>query len=121
MLFDTFSDKRDRLAAQSNSIDNMLNTIETYPILNDQVISVLQDTAQGYAQIEIGNFNADSGIVNVSAKAKDVEKINEYIKRLEEKEIFNSVKYSGYVMNQDGTWTINVICTFAEGVGRGDK
>ncbi|MBQ6231612.1 MAG: hypothetical protein IJJ74_10925 [Eubacterium sp.] len=121
MLFDTFSAKRDKLAAQSNSIDNMLNTIETYPVLSDEVINILQDTAKGYAQIEIGNFSADSGIVNVTAKAKDVEKINEYIKRLEEKEIFNSVKYSGYTMNQDGTWTINVICTFAEGVGRGDK
>ncbi len=121
MLFDTFSTKRDKLAAQSNSIDNMLNTIETYPVLNDEVINIIRETAQGYAEIEIGNFNADSGIVNVSAKAKDVEKINEYIKRLEEKEIFNSVKYSGYTMNQDNTWTINVICTFAEGVGRGDK
>ncbi|HCA20995.1 MAG TPA: hypothetical protein DEO87_01300, partial [Lachnospiraceae bacterium] len=121
MLFDTFSTKRDKLAAQSNSIDNMLNTIETYPVLNDEVINVIRETAQGYAEIEIGNFNADSGIVNVSAKAKDVEKINEYIKRLEEKEIFNSVKYSGYTMNQDNTWTINVICTFAEGVGRGEK
>ena len=121
MLFDTFSTKRDRLAAQSNSIDNMLNTIETYPILNDYVINVLQETAKGYATIEIGNFNADSGVVNVAAKAKDVEKINEYIKRLEEKDIFNSVKYSGYTMNSDGTWTINVTCTFAEGVGREDK
>lgn len=121
MLFDTFSVKRDKLAAQSNSIDNMLNTIETYPILNDEIIKILQETAKGYATIEIGNFNADSGVVNVAAKAKDVEKINEYIKRLEEKDIFNSVKYSGYTMNSDGTWTINVNCTFAEGVGRGEK
>ncbi|MCR4609757.1 MAG: hypothetical protein K5750_08715 [Eubacterium sp.] len=121
MLFDTFSEKRDRLAAQSNSIDNMLNTIDTYPVLSDDVIAVIRDTAKGYAEIEIGNFNAESGVVNVTAKAKDVEKINEYIKRLEERDIFNSVKYTGYSMNQDNTWTINVVCTFAQGVGRGDE
>ena len=33
-------------------------------------------------------------------------------------EIFNSVSYSGYNYNQDGTWSINVTCTFAESVGR---
>ena len=36
----------------------------------------------------------------------------------EESCIFNSVEYSGYNYNQDGTWSINVICTFAQSVGR---
>ena len=57
-------------------------------------------------------------MVNVTAKARDVDRINQYIYRLEEQEIFNSVKYTGYNYNQDGTWSINVTCTFAESVGR---
>lgn len=117
-LFDNLSVKRDALAAQANSIRNVLDTIETYPILNDEIIKVLEDTAQGYAKIEIGSFDAENGHVNVTATANDVEKINQYIDRLEEQEIFKEVTYSGYNMLQDGTWSINVKCIFAESVGR---
>ena len=118
LLFDSLSITRDRLSAEANSIQNVIDTIDTYPILDDNVIDILEKTATGYADIEIGSFDAESGIVNVAAKAKDVELINQYVYRLEEQDIFNSVKYSGYTMNDDGSWTINVLCTFAEGVGR---
>lgn len=117
-LFDAFSAKRDALSAQANSIDNMLNTINTYPVLTKEVEKILFDTAKGYAEIEIGSFDAENGLVNVTAKAYDVELINQYIYRLEEQDIFSSVKYSGYNYNQDGTWSINVTCMFAEAVGR---
>ena len=120
-LFDKFSEKRDALAARANSIDNMLNTIQTYPILTKDVEKILFDTAKGYAEIEIGSFDAENGLVNVTAKARDVELINQYIYRLQDQDIFSSVKYSGYTYNQDGTWSINVTCMFAEGVGREAK
>ena len=118
MMFDAVSLRRDELASRANSIENVLNTINTYPILTKDVEKILFDTAKGYADIEIGSFDADNGLVNVTAKAKDVERINQYIFRLQEQDIFNSVKYTGYNYNQDGTWSINVTCTFAEGVGR---
>ncbi|MCR4649234.1 MAG: hypothetical protein K5776_09170 [Lachnospiraceae bacterium] len=118
MMFDAVSEKRDRLASQSNSIENVVKTIYTYPVLTKDIEKVINDTAKGYADIEIGSFDAENGVVNVTAKARDVDRINQYIYRLEEQEIFNSVKYTGYNYNQDGTWSINVTCTFAESVGR---
>ena len=117
-MFDSFSKRRDTLASRANSIRNVLNTINTYPVLTPEVESVLYRTASGYADITIGSFDAENGLVNVTATAKDVELINQYIYRLQEQDIFNSVEYSGYNYNQDGTWSINVICTFAQSVGR---
>ncbi len=119
-MFDAVSARRDTLASRANSIKNVLDTINTYPVLTKDVEKILKDTAKGYADIEIGSFDAENGLVNVTAKAKDVEKINQYIFRLEEQDIFNSVKYTGYNYNQDGTWSINVTCTFAQSVGRED-
>ncbi len=118
LMFDAISSRRDTLASRSNSIKNVLDTINTYPVLTKKVEKILFDTAKGYADIEIGSFDAENGLVNVTAKAKDVEQINKYIYRLQDQQIFNSVKYTGYNYNQDGTWSINVTCTFAEGVGR---
>ncbi|MCR5849075.1 MAG: hypothetical protein K6G75_13300 [Lachnospiraceae bacterium] len=118
LMFDASSARRDTLASRANSIENVLNTIYTYPILTKKVEKILFDTAKGYADIEIGSFDAENGLVNVTASSKDVELINQYIYRLQDQEIFNSVKYTGYNYNQDGTWSINVTCTFAESVGR---
>ena len=118
MMFDAVASRRDMLASRANSIENILNTINTYPILTKDVEKILFETAKGYADIEIGSFDAENGLVNVTAKARDGERINQYIYRLQEQEIFNSVKYTGYNYNQDGTWSINVTCTFAESVGR---
>ena len=117
-MFDAFSERRDTLASRANSIRNVLNTINTYPVLTSEVESILYRTASGYADIKIGSFDADNGLVNVTATAKDVELINQYIYRLQEQDIFSSVQYSGYNYNQDGTWSINVTCTFAQSVGR---
>ena len=118
MMFDSVSQRRDTLASRANSIENVLDTINTYPILTKDIENILKETAKGYADIEIGSFDAENGLVNVTANATDVELINQYIFRLQERDIFNSVKYTGYNYNQDGTWSINVTCTFAEGVGR---
>ena len=118
MMFDSISQRRDTLASRANSIENVLDTINTYPILTKDVENILKETAKGYADIEIGSFDAENGLVNVTANATDVELIHQYIFRLQERDIFNSVKYTGYNYNQDGTWSINVTCTFAEGVGR---
>ena len=120
LMFDMVSQRRDALASRANSIKNVLDTINTYPVLTKDVEKILKDTAKGYADIEIGSFDAQNGLVNVTAEARDVERINQYIFRLEEQEIFNSVKYTGYTYNQDGRWSINVTCTFAESVGRED-
>ncbi len=117
-MFDAFSARRDTLASRANSIRNVLNTIDTYPVFTREVERLLQKTASGYADITIGSFDAENGLVNVTARATDVEMINQYIYRLQEQEIFSSVRYSGYTYNQDGTWSINVTCTFAESVGR---
>ncbi|MBP3296498.1 MAG: hypothetical protein J6M27_07940, partial [Lachnospiraceae bacterium] len=66
--------------------------------------------------VVIDSYSAESGILEVVATAEDVEKINRFIARLLAMDIFELVDYTGYTQNEgDGTWSIHVVCTLAEG------
>ncbi|MBQ8596929.1 MAG: hypothetical protein IJ409_03985 [Lachnospiraceae bacterium] len=91
----------------------------SYPTLNTSVKDVLESCAGGEVNLEIKNFNRDTGVLSLEASAKDVRNINGFIAKLQEQEIFESVEYSGYtlVKGQD-FYNIHVVCAMAESAGR---
>ena len=119
MFYDMEAERRDNLAGKYNSINSVVETIESYPVCNDRVIAVLQNTAAGYADIEISSFDADAGKVSFTAKSGNVNDIYKYIDRLFEEEIFNNVEHTGYTYeSSNDTYLIHVDCTLAESAGR---
>ena len=101
------------------SMQNIGHYIETYPVFTSEVIAKLEDSADGYAEIEISSFDAESGIIRFTVSAEEVEDINQYIAKLMEMDLFNSVDYTGYSYNDsEGLWDVHVSCILAEGVGR---
>ncbi len=119
--YQTASEKYDTLTSQYNSISTVKESLETYPVGSEDIIKVLNDTAKGYADIEIESFDADAGIMTVQAKAPKVKDVNRYIARLKKAKIFHTVSYTGYTKMDDGTWEIHVYCTLAESAGRKEK
>ena len=71
--------------------------------------------------MEVRSFNRDSGILTVSASAGNVQEVSDFVERLQQQEIFESVEYSGYtlVSGQD-TYNIHVVCALSAGAGRGE-
>ena len=119
MLYDMEASKRDSLSAKYNSVNSVVETIESYPICNDKIIEILQKTATGYAEIEITSFDAVAGKVSFSAKSGKVNDIYKYIDRLFELDIFQEVEHTGYTYDAaEDKYIILVDCTFAESAGR---
>ena len=117
--YDAAVEKRDTMLAKYNSINTVVETIDSYPVCNDDVIATIEETARGYAKIEILSFDAEEGRVTFSAKADDVNDIYEYIDKLLEEDIFMNVDHTGYTYSEtDKLYDIHVICTLAESVGR---
>lgn len=107
------------LISQYNAINEIDNNIVTYPTGNSKVLDVLKSTAIGYADITYDSFDAESGVISMSAKAKNVEDINKFIKKLTEQKMFSNVDYTGYRYNeQQEMWDVHVTCTLAEAAGR---
>lgn len=117
--YDAAVAKRDAMLAKYNSIDTVVETIDSYPVCNDEVIETIEETARGYAKIEILSFDAEEGRVTFSAKADDVNDIYKYIDKLLEEDIFMNVDHTGYTYSEtDKLYDIHVTCTLAESVGR---
>ncbi len=117
--YDAAVAKRDSMLAKYNSINTVVETIDSYPVCNDEVIETIEETARGYAKIEILSFDAEEGRVTFSAKADDVNDIYKYIDKLLEEKIFMTVDHTGYTYSEiDKLYDIHVTCTLAESVGR---
>ncbi len=117
--YNVLSARNNFLFAQYDSIDTINENIKTYPTCNHSVVAVLEECAEGLAEIEISAFDAEAGTVNMTAAAEDVERINQYISRLLKQDIFSKVDYTGYRYSEgEKKWDINVTCILAEAAGK---
>lgn len=117
--YDTAIERRDTLLAKYNSINTVVETIDSYPVCTDDIINKLEESAKGYADINILSFDADAGKISFSAKAASVNDIYKYIDKLLEEDIFMTVNHTGYVYDErEELYDIHVDCTLAESVGR---
>ncbi len=121
-MYDSEVARRDEMLAKYNSINTVVETIDSYPVCTDDIIKTIEDTALGYAEIEILSFDAEAGKVSFSAKARSVNDIYKYIDKLLEEDIFMTVDHTGYSYDdQEGLYDIHVDCTLAESVGREEE
>ena len=120
--YDEATERRDNALAKYNSINTLVDTIESYPVCSDEIVEIIEETARGYAQIEILSFNAEQGKVVFSAKAENVNDIYKYIDKLLNEDIFLTVDHTGYTYDDSSKlYNIHVSSTLAESVGRPEK
>ena len=117
--YDDNVEKRDALLAKYKSINYVSESIDSYPVPSESVLNVIEETARGYADIEIMSFDAEAGLITFSAKADNVNDIYKYIDKLLVEEIFMNVEHTGYTLDEkEVIYDIHVTCTLAESAGR---
>ena len=95
----------------------VMNVVEAkYPVSLPAIVKLLKEDDDFISEIalQFGLSNVVADNIRANHEAGIV--LRRLFERIEE--IFEDVTYSGYNMLQDGTWSINVKCIFAEGVGR---
>ena len=106
-------------AADVYSMKYIRASRDTYPILTSPVIEKLEDTARGYANVEISSFDALNGTMSFTVSAEKVEDINRFIAELLKIDLFTNVDYTGYSFDEaKKLWDVHVSCIMAESVGR---
>ncbi len=117
--YDQAISERDAMLAKYNSINTVVDTLDSYPVCTDEILEKIEETARGYADIQILSFNAEEGKVTFSAKSDNVNDIYKYIDKLLDEEIFMTVDHTGYTYDEsEKLYDIHVDCTLAESVGR---
>lgn len=93
--------------------------IDSYPYFNSSISDVIGSCTMGEVTYNIRSFDAQTGVVSVDTAAPDVEIINQFIDRLEEKDIFERLVYTGYTWSEEsGMWSINLVCYLSEKAGK---
>lgn len=91
----------------------------SYPTFHSEIKAVLLECAGSEVKLEIKSFNRDSGVLTLGASAENVMKINGFISRLKEQEMFEAVEYGGYTLDaSEENYSIHVVCVMAESAGR---
>lgn len=117
--YDMLTGRNRYLYAQYDAIADLQENIYTYPVCNSSITEKIRQCALGYAEVKFDSFDAEQGMVQMTASADSVDNINRFIKKLCEQDIFSSVDYTGYAYNDTtGGWDIHVTCTLAEAAGR---
>ena len=91
----------------------------SYPTFDASVWREITGSMGNGITVELKNFNRDSGVIGMNASAADPRQISGFIAALQEKDIFESVEYSGYTYaDSTESYTIHVVCCLTEGAGR---
>jgi len=105
------------MGLNQGGIDIFEKALSSYPSPDSSVNKLMLDCARDEGvELEFNSYDSASGIFSVTASAYEVEKINKFIAKLLSMEAFQDVDYTGYEWNEEnGTWSIKVICSLAEG------
>lgn len=117
--FDYLTERVNFLVGQHASLIDVKDNIYTYPVGNNVVTKKIKDCAGNYAEVSFESFDANAGVVSMTAKAASVDDINKFIKKLNDETIFSKVDYTGYsYVTAEDKWDIHVTITLAESAGR---
>ena len=103
--YDVLLEQTSYLSNQYNAIAGVNQNLYTYPVCNREVMGVVDDCAQGLATVTFDSFDADLGVLTMTARADTVDNINKFIRNLCGEDIFSNVDYTGYsYVESDELW-----------------
>ena len=71
--YDVLLEQTSYLSNQYNAIAGVNQNLYTYPVCNREVMSVVEDCAQGLATVTFDSFDADLGVLTMTARADTVD------------------------------------------------
>lgn len=111
--------KVETMKARIRDAQETWEKLMSYPTFDASIWKEITGSAGSGITVELKNFNRDSGVIGMNASAADPRQINSFIAALQEKDIFESVEYSGYTYaDSTENYTIHVVCCLTEGAGR---
>lgn len=111
--YDALNAELSSSAALGKSMGSLKTSLLGYPRVDSKTEQVVAACASGLVSAQISSYNAESGMMSFNAEAENVEQINQFIKLLNQQEIFSDVDYTGYSQGSDNKWSVNVNCIMA--------
>ena len=101
------------LNAAAESVETLKANLATYPSFNSSIIKKIENAGGNKITLNITGYDAGTGVLNFMAVSKEVDDLSDYILKIEETELFHKVNYSGYNLNEDGAYEVELACVLA--------
>ena len=114
--YETLVSQASRTGVNQGGVDTLKQYIDSYPLPNSSINDKILEAAGAEAvDIDFVSYDSGSGVFAITASSPFVENINKFIAKLLNMDIFENVDYTGYEWDdEDGAWSIKVICTLSE-------
>ncbi len=102
-----------------NGLRLLEKNIDSYPFPTSEIEKIIEGAALGLGDVTVNNYNADKGVVGITARFSEVDTVNTFIDRLNDNNCFYEINYTGYSeINSSGQWVANLECILSEDAGR---
>lgn len=91
------------------SVEQMEQNLVTYPEFSSRVMQRIQAVGGGQMRLFVSDFDAASGVLIFDASSKEIIDVPSYILQLQETGLFDTVNYTGYVLEEDW-YTLSLSC-----------
>ena len=102
---------------RADSLGEAFAAIDTYPLANWDLIQQIFALADANITITIGGYRASEGTLDLYAVSKQVKNIPDFIRRVQESGLFQSVTYTGYSADLEN-YNIYFECILQGSAGR---
>ncbi len=99
----------EKLEQTVTEIGRLRKNLAAYPVFDTETLAEIEGAGVGIS-LKIRGYDAGTGVLTFDASSQEVIDIPDYIKKLEETELFHTVDYTGYAY-ENGVYTLSVLCT----------
>ena len=102
------------------AVARMKENLSSYPILSSQILERMERAGGGGINLQISGYEAQSGLLTFRASSREIIDVPDYILRMQETGIFQTVDYTGYTY--EGEWyTLSLSCILAGNTEKGGE
>jgi hypothetical protein len=120
-MYDDYAQRLGEAEALNRSAEKALGALGSYPLLSSAVAASLEGEAGGLVTAQIISYDGESGRVGLVCSSEDEWLIHRFIDRLKSNSLVKELDYSGYELNQNGGFDVEVGCYLVPEAGRQDK
>lgn len=99
----------DKLSTELNQLTQMKQNLDTYPDLTEEMIEKIVDVGGNDMSVQVQSLDMSTGTLTFHAVSRKVIDIPNYIQKLDDTGLFESVNYSGYSYD-DGEYSLMLSC-----------
>lgn len=112
-LYDEYVLKLDEAQSLLSAAQKANMALSSYPLFTSKAALTIEAIAKTFPQtvsVSVVSYEAETGCVCLNCSADEEWLVHEFIRRLRENSLIESVDYSGYHYNKDGSFNIEVCC-----------